>query len=81
MDLQELLNLVSIRSYVVNAVANPIFDRATVRDLDGILILLDRRIAGILIGPDFKEYIGYADVRKAIEDVRNITNIKSGLKK
>jgi hypothetical protein len=81
MDLQELLNLISIRSYVVNAVANPTFDRATVRDLDGILILLDRRISKILTGSEFKDYIGYADVRKAIEDVARITNIKSGIRK
>lgn len=81
MDFQELLDLIAIRSYVVNAVANPIFERAIVRDLDGILILLDKRIASILTGKDFKEYIGYADVRKAIEEVARVTNIKSGLKK
>jgi hypothetical protein len=81
MDLRELLDLIAIRSYVVNAVANPIFDRQTVRDLDGILILLDKKIAGILTSIDFKEYIGYADVRKAIEEVARQTNIKSGLQK
>lgn len=81
MELKELLDLIHIRSYVVNAVANPIFDRQTVRDLDGILILLDKRIAGILTGVDFKEYIGYADVRKAIEEVAKQTNIKSGFRK
>lgn len=81
MEFQELLDLITIRSYVVNAVANPIFERTIVRDLDGILILLDKKIAGILTGKDFKEYIGYADVRKAIEEVRNTTNIKSGLRK
>jgi hypothetical protein len=81
MDLQELLDLIAIRSYVVNSVANPIFERAIVRDLDGILILLDKKIAGILTGKDFKEYIGFADVRKAIEEVARTTNIKSGLHK
>jgi hypothetical protein len=81
MDLQELLDLISIRSYVVNAVANPIFDRGMVRELDGILILLDNRIGKILTGPEFKDYIGYKDVRKAIEEVARITNIKSGIRK
>ena len=81
MNLQELLDLIAIRAYVVNAVANPIFERNIVRDLDGILILLDKRIAKILTGPEFKEYIGYADVRRAIEEVVRVTNIKSGIKK
>ena len=43
MDFQELLDLIAIRRYVVDSVSNPIFDRATVRDLDGILILLDKK--------------------------------------
>jgi hypothetical protein len=81
MDFQELLDLIAIRRYVVDSVSNPIFDRATVRDLDGILILLDKKIAAILTGAEFKEYIGYADVRKAIEEVARQTNIKSGFRK
>lgn len=81
MQFKELLDLIAIRNYVVNSVANPIFDRGIVRDLDGILILLDKKIAGILTGDEFKEYIGYADVRKAIEEVRNQTNIKSGIRR
>lgn len=81
MDMQELLDLIAIRAYVVNSVANPIFDRSIVKDLDGILILLDKRIASIITGKEFKEYIGFADIRKAIEEVRNQTNIKSGMRK
>jgi hypothetical protein len=81
MELQELLDLIAIRSYVVNSVANPTVERKTIKDLDGILILLDKRIVSILVGEDFKEYIGFADVNKAIQDVRRITNIKSGIVK
>jgi hypothetical protein len=81
MNFAELLHLISIRNYVVNSVANPIFDRATIRDLDGILILLDKKIVGLLVGEEFKEYIGYADVQKAIQEVRQQTNIKSGIRK
>jgi hypothetical protein len=81
MNMQELLDLIAIRTYVVNSVANPIFDRGIIKDLDGILILLDKRIASILTGKEFKEYIGFSDVRKAIEEVRFQTNIKSGIRK
>lgn len=81
MQFKELLDLIAIRTYVVNSVANPIFDRATIKDLDGILILLDKKIVSLLIGEEFKEYIGYANVRKAIEEVRHQTNIKSSIRK
>jgi hypothetical protein len=81
MDLQELINLITVRGYVVNSVNNASIDRGTVNTLNNILILLDKKIVGILTDTEFKEYVGYADVRKAIEDVVRITNIKSGIKK
>ena len=81
MNFQELLDLISIRNYVVISVNNPIFDRDTVRDLNGILILIDKKIAALLTGKEFKEYIGFSNVRKAIEEVRYQTNIKSGIRK
>lgn len=71
MDLQELLNLIAIRSYVVNSVASPLFDKKTIKDLDGILILLDKKIVAILMSEDFKDYVGFANVQKVIQDVRN----------
>lgn len=89
MDFTELLNLITIRSYVVNNVANPIFDKKTIKELDGILILLDRKIAVILTGAEFKEYIGFGGVQQAIQDVRQTKdkpmiearNIMSGIRK
>lgn len=81
MDLKELVDLIAIRQYVVNATANPTMDRAAVNYLNGSLILLDKKIMAILQGDAFKEYINYADVRKAIEEVAKITNIKSSFNK
>lgn len=81
MDLKELNDLINIRQYVINSTANPAIDRATIKEMNGMLILLDRKIIGVLKGEEFKEYIGYADVRKAIEEVANTNNIKSGLQK
>ena len=81
MDLRELVDLIAIRQYVINSTGNPAIDRNTVNCMNGILILLDKKIIAILQGDDFKEYIGYKDVRQAIEEVARITNIKSGLKK
>ena len=81
MDLTEITNLVNIRQYVVNSMSNPAIDRSTVNTLNGMLILLDNKIINILQSDPFKEYIGYKDVRKAIEEVARITNIKSGIKR
>lgn len=81
MDLTELNHLIVIRQYIVNATSNPAIDRATVTTMNGMLILIDKKILGLLQGDEFKEYIGYKDVRKAIEEVARITNIKSGLKR
>ena len=70
MEFKELLDLIAIKSYVVNSVANPIFDRATVKALDGISILLDKRISSILLSDEFKNYIGFDGVKQAILNIR-----------
>lgn len=81
MDLEELVNLITVRQYVVNATANPTMDRAAVNYLNGSLIMIDRKIMSLLQGDEFKSYIDYKNVRKAIEEVAAITNIKSSLKR
>ena len=80
MDLKELTDLIEIRQYVVNNVALPTIDRKTVNELNGILLLLDQKIIGLLTGPDFKDYIGFKDVRGAKERAAKITSIYSGLR-
>jgi hypothetical protein len=80
-DRQEIVDLISIRQYVVNATANPAIDRATVNYMNGLLLMIDRKITGLLQSDEFKDYIDYKDVRKAIEEVASINNIKSGLQR
>ena len=80
MDFEELTQLIKIRQYVVNATALPAISRRTVNELNGILLLLDEKIIGILTGPAFKDYIGYKNVQEAKERAVNITNIYSGIK-
>jgi hypothetical protein len=81
MDLKEITDLIAIRQYVVNSTGNPAINRETVSYMNGVLILIDKKIVDLLKGQEFKEYIDYQNVRQAIEDVVKITNIKSGLKK
>lgn len=81
MDLKELNDLIVIRQYVVNSTGNPTIDKATVRYMDGLLLMIDKKIITILSSDQFKEYISYKDVKQAIQDVAKITNIKSGMVK
>ncbi len=81
MDLKEITELISIRQYVINSIANMAINRETVSYMNGLLILIDKKIVSLLKSDDFKEYVDYQNVRQAIEDVARITNIKSGLKK
>lgn len=81
MDLKELVDLITIRQYVVNSTANPAIDRAAVNYMNGALLMLDKKIMSLLQGDDFKDYINYKDVRKAVEEVANNNNIKSGLQR
>ena len=81
MNLKELTDLISIRQYVVNATANPAIDRNTVSYMNDTLLLLDKKIIGLLQSDDFKKYLDYANIRQAREEVVNITNIKSGLQR
>jgi len=79
MDFTEINNLINIRNYIVTTINSPNIDRPTVSELSGILLLADRRIVDILKGSEFKEYIGYKDVKKTIADVVRLNNIRSGI--
>jgi len=81
MELKELTDLIAIRQYVINVRDNPTLERSTVKQMNGTLLLLDKKIVDILISKDFKEYIGYENVQKAIYEAARITNIKSSLNK
>lgn len=79
MDLTELNSLIGVRTYVINVINNSAFDRTIVNDLNGMLILLDKKIVSLLRGVEFKQYIGFEDVKKAIQEVVDLNNIKSGI--
>lgn len=80
LDRQEIVDLITIRQYVVNSTANPALDRAAVNYMNGCLLMLDKKIMSLLQSDQFKLYIDYKDVRKAIEDVARLNDIKSGIR-
>lgn len=80
LDIQEIVNLISIRQYVVNSTANPALDRKSVNYMNGVLLMIDKKIMSLLEDDRFKEYINYKDVRKAVEEVVKLNDIKSGIR-
>jgi hypothetical protein len=81
MELKELVDLITVRQYVVNSTGNSTIDRQTVNYMNGLLLMIDKKIVQLLQSDDFKDYVQYKDVRKAIEEVANSNNIRSGLQK
>ena len=75
MDLSELTSLIKIKEYVANSVGISAIDRKTVNELNGILLLLDKKIIEIITGDEFKEYVDYAHVQEAKVAAVKITNI------
>lgn len=79
MDFEELVGLIKIRDYVINSIALPTIDRKTVNEMNNMLLLLDKKIIGMITSDEFKEYVGYAGVQEAKEAAARITNIYSGI--
>jgi hypothetical protein len=59
--------------------ALPTIERKVVTELNGILLLLDKKIIGLLTSVEFKDYVGFKDVQAAKEAAARITNIYSGI--
>lgn len=81
MDLSEITGLIEIRNYMMSAVNNYSLAREKVSQLNEMTILIDRRIVDKLLSEEFKHSLGYEDVKKYVEEARQISNIKSGIKK
>ena len=81
MNLGEIVDLITIRQYVVNATANPAIDRATVAAMNNTLLMVDKKILELIQSKEFRTYIDYKNVDAAIKEVANTNNIKSGLRR
>jgi len=80
MKLSEITDLIVIRNYIENTRNNSAIDKDTIKTINGMLILLDRKILAQLQTSEFKQLIDYKNVNQAVEEVVKLTNIKSGLK-
>lgn len=76
----QITNLIQIRQYLSNTMGNPVLDKKTVNEMNNTLLLIDKKIVRLLQSKQFKEYIGYDDVRKVVEEAARTTNIRYGMK-
>lgn len=80
MDLDELINLITVRQYVVNSTANPTLDRETVGYMSKLLLMIDKKIIDVLKSPNFKKYVDYENIQSVIKEVAKLNDIKSGIR-
>lgn len=80
MDLTELINLMKVREYLLIASNNGAFDKPTIHYLSNTLLLVDKKIVELLKGDEFKEYVNFKDVKKAIQEVVNLNDIQSTIR-
>jgi hypothetical protein len=79
MDLRELVDLIAIRQYVINASGNFAISKTVINTMSDMLLSLDAKILDLLQSDEFKQHIGYQDTRQArIEAAQR--NIKSAVK-
>ena len=83
--LQNLLGLFSDLYPFINSIPDDPrnhlsrYEQRDLRPLKLWDLMIDKKIITLLQSDVFKEYINYNDVKKVIEEVANINNIKSGL--
>jgi hypothetical protein len=80
-DFSELTSLIAVRTFVINSIGISTITREQVNILNGVQLLLDEKIIGLLTEQSFQDYIGYADVHNAKQRAREITSIYSGILK
>ena len=81
MKINEIADLIAIRNYVQLSQDNYNLRKEQVAELRTILILLDKKIANVLVGDEFKSLVNFEEAKAAVAEVAAINNIKSGLKK
>jgi len=80
MKLNEIISLIEIKNYAFNIINSNHSSKEHVKYMSNIMLLIDKKIGELLSNEEFKKYIGYEHVDDLIKEVRNISNIKSGLK-
>ena len=78
MELKEINELINIRTYVAFAINFPNVNRQTCNQMNDLLLLLDKKIIAMLNDDNFKQYVGYEDIKKAKQEAIDLSNIYKG---
>lgn len=81
MNLSEITELIKVREYLVASSNNYNINRSDANELNGILLLIDKKLVELLKSSSFKEYVGFSNVKEVVQEVRRMNDIKSGLKR
>ena len=81
MDLKEMTDLIAIRQYMANAAGNYNLNKDTVNYLAKLILMVDIKLVELLQNSEFKKYVNYQDVDKAVIEARLRSDIKSGIKR
>jgi hypothetical protein len=81
MDLSEISNLIQIRSYMAQAIQNYGIKKEVVSEINDMILMVDKLIIEKLTSPQFKEKIGFANLKEVKDDIIKRSNIKSSLPK
>ena len=76
----DISNLISIRNYVRAAVDNFSIDKETVKNLNSMVILIDKKIVSELMSDEFKDFIGFSGAKEAVKEAASINNIRKDMK-
>lgn len=80
MNLKNINDLINIRNYIAMSTNNGWIDKKIINYLNNLLLLLDKKILAILMDDEFKSLINYQNLPEVLREVKQVTNIKSGLK-
>jgi len=79
MDVSEISNLIQIRSYMAQAIQNYGIKKEVVSELNDMILMVDKLIIDNITSPQFKEKIGFSNLKEVKDDIIRRSNIKSGL--
>ena len=72
-------DLINIRNYVVQAINNYSLAKLTAKELNKMLLVLDKKIVDEILSDDFKEIVGFDTAEQTMKEAAFNNNIKSGL--
>lgn len=74
MDVKEIQALIDVRDYINIMINNYNREKSELVDLRAMIILIDNKIVGMLLGDEFKEYINFSDAKRAVAKAAEVNS-------